>query len=770
MANAGAPWRMEQESGFIRQARAGAMKYAGKAASLHQKITDSKNMKGILMQIIFMAAILITLLHLLHTLFISYPLDLFEGRSFIVKWVLIFAIKINVPLIILSLFLFFKIVMNTLRLATVWKPRKVHVDSNAGIAITCSEDAIGSNCSEKEKESNTYFIMKTNKTFTIMAIVIIAIIVLMILVNLNVIGSPLQTLYDLDDYATEIGGLESHPLTSWYYKLKGIVTHGLGGFNEEPYKNYTETSISKGEAEADVLDNINNERYDQGIVIQQLKETSVINRIQGEYKGDKSPECSEIRNYDQCVNGVSNGICHKLDKDNCETATDSSGVQLCSYDTENNVCKTKKKYYDKPCQYNISENDICVPLFDTEDNFHQLLGKEYVNNEKNEIYFDKCSTLKVNSDICNAIEDSHSANEVYEMLINDMENGTKIKSKKGLSINLEDLNTREKISEKCNNGAEFTLCMKQENPADFTDVNGDDITIDPLHVKEYTINYGGSTDTIHVVIEDEEITNCSELTPSILKGDQTEDQEGYYQYVCKNPDIANDKVGKYCTITNSDDSQQVCGNRYSGLIENTSTDKGSVNYYNIVNSKACNLLGDRTVVKKFMSKVKNADESEKNVMACAENFPLKENAFTTDTTNQVYLDMMSIIKDDYSTKGFSTIYKSGDNKYMFPYQLSNPSKTFEDGSNYSMYVKEDGEYNLFKQYTSNTLDPKIKNDDLIKKVKEGNTILIDYMKAGDATPNEYLRDISISCSDETADTTTCIENCSIKEDDPTTCE
>ena len=55
-------------------------------------------------------------------------------------------------------------------------------------------------------------------------------------------------------------------------------------------------------------------------------------------------------------------------------------------------------------------------------------------------------------------------------------------------------------------GAEITLCMKQENPADFTDVNGDDITIDPLDVKEYTINYKGSTDTIHVVIEAEEIT------------------------------------------------------------------------------------------------------------------------------------------------------------------------------------------------------------------------------------------------------------------------
>ena len=85
--------------------------------------------------------------------------------------------------------------------------------------------------------------------------------------------------------------------------------------------------------------------------------------------------------------------------------------------------------------------------------------------------------------------------------------------------------------------------MKQENPANFTDLNGDDITIDPLYVKEYKINYGGSTDTIHVVIEDEEITNCSELTPSILKGDQTADQEGYYQYVCKNPDMTNDQIG-----------------------------------------------------------------------------------------------------------------------------------------------------------------------------------------------------------------------------------
>ena len=94
--------------------------------------------------------------------------------------------------------------------------------------------------------------------------------------------------------------------------------------------------------------------------------------------------------------------------------------------------------------------------------------------------------------------------------------------------------------------------------------------------------------------------------------------------MCKNPDMTNDQIGKYCTITSSDDSQEVCSDRYSGLIQNP--DEGSVNYYNIVDSKACNLLGDRTVVKQFMNQVKNPVESEKNVMACAENFPLKENA------------------------------------------------------------------------------------------------------------------------------------------------
>ena len=126
--------------------------------------------------------------------------------------------------------------------------------------------------------------------------------------------------------------------------------------------------------------------------------------------------------------------------------------------------------------------------------------------------------------------------------------------------------------------------------------------------------------------------------------------------------------------------------------------------------------------------------------------------------------MISIIKDDYSKKGFSTIYKSGDNKYMFPYQLSNPTKTFEDGS-YSMYITDNEDNVLFKQYTA--IKPEIDNDYLQKEVKKGNTVLVDYIKREDATidetPNEYSRDISVSCSSITSELPEmCVENCSIK--------
>ena len=754
--------KMLQQTEYNNRIRNATAEFASKAGSSIRRIIDNHKWRGILLQILFILCICISLLHLIYVILISVPEDLFEDRNFITKWILIIMNKLFIPTVVLS-FIFFGMILKNKIMTSIRSNNVVHEDSEEGFVIFCPGN--GNNCSLKEKALNTYLTIKKNKTYTIMAIFILTSIVFIILIGLNVFGSPMQNIYELNKYTTNIGDLKLNPITSWFYNLWDIVMDLLG-YNEESYKNYKDTYDYENEKEAEVLDNIINERYNKDVSMEQLKRTSVYNRLRGDYEGDKSPKCSQIRNYEQCVNGVANGICNKLDKDNCETATDSSGVQLCSYDTENKVCKTKKKYYDRPCQYNISENDICVPLFNTDDNFHQLLGKEYVNNEKNEIYFDKCSSLKVNGDICNAIEISHSANEVYEMLINDMENGTKIKSKTGLSINLNDINTREKISKKCYDGAEITLCMKQENPANFTDLNGDDITIDPLHIKEYTINYGGSTDKIHVVMEDEEIINCSELTPSILKGDQTEDKEGYYQYVCKNPDMTNDQIGKYCTITNSDDSQEVCSDRYSGLIQNP--DEGSVNYYNIVDSKACNLLGDRTVVKQFMNKVKNPEESDKNVMACAENFPLKENAFS-DPTNQVYIDMISIIKDDYSKKGFSTIYKSGDNKYMFPYQLSNPTKTFEDGSNYSMYIDDDDNDVLFKQYGSGTLNPKIDNDDLQKKVKGGNTVLVDYIKAEDATidetANEYSRDISVSCSSIKSELPEkCVENCSVNND------